>query len=68
LAEEPDNHSELNEIVVEAQSELQKNAPNKTKLRTLITGIGKTIEYLPKLQPAFQMLQKAVVGIGGLFL
>lgn len=58
------NVAEIAEMVVESKTELQKTTPNASKLKSLITGIGSTISYLPKLKDAYDTLKWAANGIG----
>lgn len=58
------NVHEIAEMVTESKAELQKPKPNASKLKSLITGIGSTISYLPKLKDAYDTLKWAANGIG----
>ncbi|MGQ3486140.1 hypothetical protein [Roseovarius pacificus] len=67
LSEDHSAYGELREIVDEAQSELGEDTPNKTKIRSLVSGIGSTIHQIPKFEKAYDALARAAEGIGGFF-
>jgi len=60
----PFNKTEVKELVIEAQAETAKSAPNITKLRSVVKGIGTAIEYVPKTKEAYDALKWAGALIG----
>lgn len=63
----PANQTELVEVVNDAGSELVKEKPNLTKLKSLMVGIAGTVQTIAAAQPAFQAVKAAlaVLGLGG---
>ena len=60
-----DTHkNELVEIVNEANTELDRNSPNSTKLQSLFITIGTTIQTLASAKPAYQALKGALTPLG----
>jgi hypothetical protein len=52
------------QVMSDAETELSKEAPNKTKLRGLLMGAAITIQTIPAMQPAYQAIKAAVLQIG----
>jgi len=59
----PFDKAELLDVVREAKAEASKETPNKTKLGSLLTGIGGAISTTAALAPAYQ----AVKGVAAFF-
>lgn len=64
IAKTGESNTDLQEVVDEAKSELQKEKPNKTKLVGLLRGISETISLIPKFKTAYETLKWAAVGLG----
>lgn len=52
------------QVVSDAETELTKETPNKTKLRGLLMGAAVTIQTIPAMQPAYQAIKAAMLQIG----
>lgn len=55
---------ELIEVVQESQVELQKGKPNITRLRSLLTTVGTSIQIVSSLKPAYETLKQALTFVG----
>ena len=55
---------ELIEVVQESQDELQKDKPNTTRLRSLLTTVGTSIQVVSSLKPAYETLKQALTFLG----
>lgn len=68
LAETKDSASfsvaEIEEMVVESKEELQKEKPNATKLKTMLTGISGAIQTTAALRPAYESVKSALAFFG----
>jgi hypothetical protein len=62
--ETPTPKGELIEVVQESQVELQKEKPNVTRLRSLLTTVGTSIQVVSSLKPAYETLKQALTFIG----
>lgn len=62
--ETPTPKDELIEVVQESQVELQKEKPNVTRLRSLLTTVGTSIQVVSSLKPAYETLKQALTFIG----
>lgn len=62
--ETPTPKGELLEVVQESQVELQKEKPNVTRLKSLLTGVGTSIQVVSSLKPAYETLKQALTFIG----
>lgn len=56
--------SELIEVVQESQLEIKKERPNVTRLRSLLTTIGTSIQVVSSLKPAYETLKQALTFLG----
>jgi len=56
--------SELIEVVQESQLEIQKEKPNVTRLRSLLTCVGTSIQVVSSLKPAYDTLKQALTFLG----
>ncbi|EHK58165.1 hypothetical protein [Allomesorhizobium alhagi] len=61
----PFDRLEVEELAIEGKSELSKEKPNRTRLKTIVSGIGGAISYAPKFKDAYDTLKwaGALVGI-----
>ena len=55
---------ELIEVVQESQVELKKDKPNITRLRSLLTTVGMSIQVVSSFKPAYETLKQALTFIG----
>lgn len=55
---------EVQELVREAQSEVEKTKPNGTRLRTILTAVATAIQTAGSVQPAYQTLKAALLPLG----
>ena len=55
---------ELIEVIQESQTEIQKAKPNVTRLRSLLTTIGTSIQVVSSLKPAYETLKQALTFLG----
>ena len=62
--ETPSPKGELIEVVQESQEELQKEKPNVTRLRSLLTTVGTSIQVVSSLKPAYETLKQALIFLG----
>lgn len=62
--ETPTPKGELLEVVQDSQVELQKEKPDVTRLKSLLTGIGTSIQMVSSLNPAYETLKHALTFIG----
>jgi len=62
--ETPTPKGELIEVVQESQVELEKGRPNITRLKSLLTGVGTSIQVVSSLKPAYETLKQALTSIG----
>jgi len=62
--ETPTPKGELIEVVQESQVELQKEKPNVTRLKSLLTTVGTSIQVVSSLKPAYETLKQALTFIG----
>ncbi len=60
----PAPKAELIEVVQESRAELQKEKPNLTKLRSLLSTVGTSIQVVSCLKPAYDTLKGALTFIG----
>jgi hypothetical protein len=63
-SEAPFNATDISEMVAESRSELDKPKPNLPRLTAVLTGIGNTISFVPKLRTAYDTLKWALAFIG----
>ena len=56
--------SELIEVVQESKDEIQKEKPNVTRLRSLLTTVGTSIQVVSSLKPAYETLKHALTFLG----
>ncbi|SDB14797.1 hypothetical protein SAMN03159422_00247 [Agrobacterium fabrum] len=65
LAKNPDDaDDEIVELVSEAKAEAQKERPNNSKLKALVSGVGSAISVVPKLREGYDSLKWALGFIG----
>ncbi len=62
--ETPTPKGELIEVVQESQDELQKEKPNVTRLRSLLTTVGTSIQVVSSLKPAYETLKQTLTFLG----
>lgn len=62
--ETPSPKDELIEVVQESQVEVQKEKPNVTRLRSLLTTVGTSIQVVSSLKPAYETLKQALTFLG----
>lgn len=62
--ETPLPKGELIEVVQESQEELQKEKPNVTRLRSLLTTVGTSIQVVSSLGTAYGTLKQALTFLG----
>lgn len=62
--ETPTPKGELIEVIQESQVELQKEKPNVTRLKSLLTTVGTSIQVVSSLKPAYETLKQALTFIG----
>lgn len=55
---------DVRELVADAKTELQKERPNPSKVKALFQGIGSTIEFMPKIRPAYDAVKWAASLVG----
>ncbi len=55
---------ELIEVVRESQEELQKEKPNVTRLGSLLTTVGRSIQVVSSLGAAYGTLKQALTFLG----
>jgi len=55
---------ELIEVVQETKDELQKEKPNITRLRSLLTTVGTSIQVVSSLKPAYETLKQTLTYFG----
>lgn len=55
---------ELIEVVKESRIEIQKAKPNVTRLRSLLTTVGTSIQVVSSLKPAYETLKQALTFLG----
>lgn len=60
----PISKEELVEVVQESQVELTKDKPNVTRLRSLLTTVGSSIQVVASLKPAYDLLKQGLVYLG----
>jgi hypothetical protein len=60
----PFSKGEFIEVVQESQSEIQKQRPNLTRLRSLLTTVGTSIQVVSSLKPAYEILKQALTFLG----
>jgi hypothetical protein len=60
----PFSKGEFIEVVQESQSEVQKEKPNLTRLRSLLTTVGTSIQVVSSLKPAYETLKQALTFLG----
>lgn len=60
----PSPKGELIEVVQESQKELQKEKPNVTRLRSLLTTVGTSIQVVSSLGAAYGTLKQALTFLG----
>ncbi|MBI2585733.1 MAG: hypothetical protein HYW28_07650 [Rhodospirillales bacterium] len=56
--------AEIEEMVVESKEELQKEKPNSTKLKTMLTGISGAIQTTAALRPAYESVKSVLAFLG----
>ena len=56
--------TELIEVVRESKDEIQKEKPNVTRLRSLLTTIGTSIQVVSSLKPAYATLKHTLTFLG----
>ncbi len=59
----PQPKAEIVELVDEGQQELKKNTPNITRLRSLLSAVGGSIQTVASMKPAYEMLKQALTFI-----
>ena len=52
------------EIEKDLEDEIQKEKPNVTRLRSLLTTVGSSIQVVSSLKPAYETLKQALTFIG----
>jgi hypothetical protein len=62
LPEYPKN--EILDLVLDGKSEVQKDKPNQTKLRSLLSTIGTSIQMMASAKPAYEVLKGALAYLG----
>lgn len=55
----PFDQDEVKELIAEGKAEIAKPKPNRTRLRSIISGIGTAISYAPKIKAAYDALKWA---------
>lgn len=55
---------ETKEMIYEVKAEVEKPKPNGIKLRSLLFGIGTTVQSLASMKPAYEALKTAASAIG----
>lgn len=60
----PSPKAELIEVVQESQLEIQKEKPNVTRLKSLLTTVGTSIQVVSSLKPAYETLKQALTFLG----
>jgi hypothetical protein len=60
----PQPKAEIVELVDEGQQELKKNTPNITKLRSLLSAVGGSIQTVASMKPAYETLKQALTFVG----
>lgn len=60
----PVSKQEVKELIDDSQREVEKNAPNMTKLRSLLTAVGTSIQTVASMAPAYELLKQALVFVG----
>jgi len=60
------NHpkDEIMELVKESKSELEKQKPNITKLRSILSTVGASIQVVASIRPAYQVLKQTLSFLG----
>lgn len=56
--------NELIEVAQESQVEIQKEKPNVTRLRSLLSTIGTSVQVVSSLKPAYNTLKQALAFMG----
>jgi hypothetical protein len=66
LAEQGAGQDDLTEVLIDAQNEVRKSAPNSIKLKSLLKGIAATIQTTAAAQPAYRAVREVLkmLGIG----
>ena len=54
------NKEELTELIVEAETEIKKEKPNRLKFGSIFLAIGTTIQTVGAMQPAYKLLKSAL--------
>lgn len=52
------------ELVDEGQQEIRKDKPNFTKLRSILSSVGGSIQTVASMKPAYEMLKQALTFLG----
>lgn len=60
----PQPKAEIVELVYEGQQELRKNTPNITKLRSLLSAVGGSIQTVASMKPSYETLKQALTFLG----
>ncbi|GAN34602.1 MAG: hypothetical protein DYG83_17555 [Candidatus Brocadia sp. AMX2] len=60
----PQPKAEIVELVGEGQQELKKKSPNLTKLRSLLSAVGGSIQTVASMKPAYETLKEALTFLG----
>lgn len=56
--------SEIVELIIDGQTELKKDKPNSTKLRSLFSTIGVSIQTVASLKPAYDTFKQLLTFLG----
>lgn len=60
----PQPKTEIVELVEEGQQELAKSSPNLTRLRSLLSTVGGSIQTVASMKPAYETLKQALTFLG----
>ena len=63
-AHTPFDRAEISEMIQESRSELDKPAPNVSRLRSLMLGIATTIQTMASLRPAYDAIKGGLALVG----
>lgn len=56
--------NEIEELIIDGQSELKREKPNSTKLRSIFSTIGASIQTVASLKPAYDTLKQLLTYLG----
>jgi hypothetical protein len=60
----PQPKTEIVELIDEGEQELKKENPNLTKLRSLLSAVGGSIQTVASMKPAYETLRQALIFLG----